>query len=170
MMPKLNIDSLYLRNFRSYGDYDTELKLSKLGPVLILGEVSTTPGKSNGSGKSTIAEAIIWCLFGRLSAKDRPADHIVNKSVGSNCIVTITTTDGYKITRTRKMDTHNELLITNPDGEDISLSTTKNTQKQLNKMFDLDYYIFTSSVFFAQFGSPFLELSDQKRIRKIDAP
>jgi DNA repair exonuclease SbcCD ATPase subunit len=169
MMAKLNIDKVYLRNFRSYGDYDTELKLDGLGHALILGEVeSNKDNKSNGSGKSTISEAILWCLFGRLSSKDKPADHVVNKTVGHNCMVTITTVDGYRITRTRKMDAHNELLIVDPNGEDISQSTTKQAQVQLNKLFDLDYHIFTSSVFFAQFGMSFLELTDQKRKKTLE--
>lgn len=168
-MAKLNIEKICLRNFRSYGDYDTELKLDNLGHALILGEVTNNKeGKSNGSGKTTIAEAILWCLFGRLSSKDRPADHVVNKTVGHSCMVTITTTEGYRITRTRKMDTHNELLIVDPNGEDISQSTTKQAQAQLNKLFDLDYYIFTSSIFFAQFGMSFLELTDQKRKKTLE--
>jgi len=170
MMAKLNIDKIYIRNFRSYGDYDTELKLDGLGHALILGEVATNDkeNKSNGSGKSSISEAILWCLFGRLSSKDRPADHVVNKKVGHSCMVTITTTDGYRVTRTRKMDAHNELLIVDPNGEDISQATTKQAQIQLNKLFDLDYYIFTSSIFFAQFGMSFLELTDQKRKKTLE--
>ena len=168
-MQRLDIKELKLKNFKSYGDYDTTIEMDGLGPVLILGEIDDDREKSNGSGKTTIADAIIWCLFGRLPSKDRPADNVVNRSVGRDCEVQITTKNGYVIRRTRKSEgRYNDLIIIHPDGTDISDSITKKAQEHLNKLFDLDYDIFTSSVFFTQSGSPFLELTDNKRKKALE--
>lgn len=167
-MAKLQISSVYMRNFRSYGDYDTEVSLDSLGPTLILGEVADNPKKSNGAGKSSIADAIIWSLFGRLPYKQRPASHVVNNTTGKNCEVRLTTKDGHIITRTRNKKGHSDLLITQPDGKDISDSTNINAQQHLNRLFSLDYEVFTASVFFAQFGQPFLELPDVRRKKALE--
>lgn len=167
-MPNLNLSKLLIRNFRSYGDYDTEIDLNGLGPVLIIGEIDNNPKKSNGSGKSSIADAIVWGLFGKLPYKSRPSSHIVNHRTGKNCLVKLTTTDGYQIVRTRNYDNHSDLLIIDPEGEDISDSTNTNAQQHLNRLFNLDYEIFTSNVFFTQFGQPFLELTDQKRKKALE--
>lgn len=167
-MPLLNIKTISLRNFRSFGDYDTTLGLDNLGPVLITGQVDGNENKSNGAGKTSIIDAIIWALFGRLPSKDRPADWVINQEVGKDCSVVLTTLDDYVITRTRNVAGHDDLLIHTPNGEDISDSTSQNAQKHLNRLFNLDYEIFTSSIFFAQFGRPFLELTDLKRKRALE--
>ena len=168
-MAALNLKKIRFRNFRSYGDYDTELGLENLGPVLILGEIGTNPDKSNGAGKSSIADAIVWCLFGRLPYKQRPAGHMAHRGSGGNCVVELTTCDGYIITRTRNhKGGHNDLLIHHPNGQDISDSTNKSAQRHLDRLFDLDYDIFTSGIFFAQFGGTFLELPDQKRRKALE--
>ena len=174
---KLEIRQLRLKNFRSYGNYDTIVHLSNLGPVLILGEITDDEiidseiNSSNGSGKSTLLDAIVWCLFGRLPSSRTPGDwviHNIDEGPSEGCLVEITTIDGYIITRTRGLDGHSDLLIHEPDGTDISDSVNKNAQNHLNKTFSLDYEIFTSGVFFAQSGKPFLELSDQKRKKAME--
>jgi DNA repair protein SbcC/Rad50 len=164
----LSIKHVLIRNFRSFGDYDTIVKLDGLGGTLIVGENVHQPNDPNGAGKTSLLDALIWCLFGRVPTRAKPGDTIVNWVSKQNCIVEIVTTDGYTITRTRGVDGHDDLLIKSPDGKDESLSTNPNTQIHLNKIFNLDYDIFMSSVFFAQFGQPFLELPDQKRKKALE--
>jgi DNA repair exonuclease SbcCD ATPase subunit len=111
---------------------------------------------------SSLAAAILWCLFGRTINKDRPGDGVINWFTGKDCFVQIETVDGYVITRTRKSKGVAELSITK-DGTDQTQSTTENTQKYVIKLFGLDFEIFTSCVFFGQLGKSFLELTDAKR-------
>lgn len=171
-MPKLDLQQLRLKNFRSYGDQEITINLDNLGPVLILGENINDPDSTNGVGKSSISDAIIWCLFGRLPgmqpAQISPGDHIINRNTGKNCLVEITTKDGYKIIRTRKYDGHSDLLLLDPTGTDISLSTNKSVQQLLNKKYNLDFDIFTTNTFFPQSSRPFLELPDQKRKKALE--
>lgn len=168
----LAIKELFVRNFKSFGDYDTTIKLDGVGPVLIVGEIPIEGesgfADSNGSGKTTLIDALIWCLFGRLPNKAAPGDHIVNWETGKNCIVKIVTKDGYIIQRTRKLEGHNDLTIHTPEGNDITDSVNQNAQQHLNKLFNLDYDIFMSSVFFTQKGKPFLEQSDNKRKKALE--
>jgi DNA repair exonuclease SbcCD ATPase subunit len=163
----LNLKTLTIRNFRSYGDYDTVVNLYGLGPVFIMGLIEGT-NLSCGAGKSSIADAITWVLFGRLPSKDKPADNVINHFTGCNCVVKIETIEGYTITRTRGVNGHNDLFIHHPNGTDVSDSTNQNAQQHLNKLFGLDYEIFSASVFFAQFGKPFLELPDTKRKKMLE--
>lgn len=158
----ISIKTLEFRNFMSYGDYPTKLSVDAIGPALICGW-DADKQRSNGAGKTTPGEAILWCLFGRISAYAQPGDNIVNWQVGKDCYVEITTTDGYKIRRTRKMSGHYDLLIYKPDGTDISSSTNPNAQKELQELLGIDYGKFCSSIMFSQFGNSLLELSEQRR-------
>lgn len=167
-MQLLDIKQVRWMNFRSYGPYWTTLVVDGLGPALIVGTNEDDPRKSNGVGKTTIVDVILWVLFGRVPTRNKPGDIIVNYDAGQDCIGELTTCNGYIITRTRKVDGHDDLLIHNPNGDDVSSSTNQNAQQYLNKLFDLDYDIFTSSIFFGQFGKPFLELPDLKRKKALE--
>lgn len=162
MATPLKISKLAWANFMSYGDYETELELSSLGPTLIVGQKEGRKDESNGVGKTTITTAIIWCLFGRLPRKAAPGDKVINWGAKGDCYVRITTTDGWIITRTRGINGHDDLLV-HKDGEDVTLSTNKAAQVLLKKLFNLDYDIFVASMFFGQRTEPFLVMSDQKR-------
>jgi DNA repair exonuclease SbcCD ATPase subunit len=165
----LDIESIELRNFLSYGDYVTKIKVSKQGPTLVLGKVENDEetNSSNGAGKSSLLTAFIWGLFGRTITNSNPGDKVVNFFVGSTCYVKIKTSDGWEIVRTRDCNGHSELVLLK-DGDDETKSTNTNAQKKLNELFGLDYEIFTSSIFCGQFGKPFLEMAPVKRKEAIE--
>ena len=165
----LDIESIELRNFLSYGDYITKLKVSKQGPTLVLGKIEDDEDStsSNGAGKSSLLTAFIWCLFGRTIINANPGDKVINFFVGSTCYVKIKTSDGWEIIRTRDCNSHSELVLLK-DGDDETKSTNTNAQKKLNELFGLDYEIFTSSIFCGQFGKPFLEMVSVKRKEAIE--
>jgi len=158
----LKIKNLEWANFLSYGDYTTTIDLQSLGPTLIIGQRDGVPDLKNGTGKSSICMAIIWCLFGRIPLKASPGDKVINWNTKQACYVRITTTDGWIITRTRQMNNHDDLLISK-DGIDVTISTNSNAQQYLNNLFGLDFEIFSASMFLGQNAQSFLELSDQKR-------
>ena len=156
------IEKVVIRNFMSFGDYVTELPIGSMGPTLIVGCLNDDQKKSNGVGKTTITNAVLWCLFGRLFDLRQPGDTIINRQSGSNCLVRIITRDGWTITRTRKMEGSDDLLVYF-GSDDKTRSTNVEAQKFIIKHFGLDYDIFVSSVFFGQFSKPFLEMADQQR-------
>lgn len=60
----------------------------------------------NGSGKSTIIEAIVWCQHGKNIREDMAVDDVVNDKRGKNCRVIIHYRNGYSIERFRKFKGH----------------------------------------------------------------
>ena len=61
----MQFSELTIRNFLSFGDKEQTLKLDGRGLVLIQGENLDDPSaRDNGSGKSSIVEALLWCLYG----------------------------------------------------------------------------------------------------------
>jgi DNA repair exonuclease SbcCD ATPase subunit len=167
----LEIQNISWRNFMSYGEEISSLDLSELGQVLITGEIEdeTQDGlkKSNGSGKSTIPNVILWALFGRTMHSANPGDAVINHFVGKECWVKLTLKNGDSITRTRGTKGHNELLYTK-NGEEYTLSTSKNLQQLLNKDLQLDWELFTSSAFFTQYSKSWLEMADNNRKKALE--
>lgn len=180
----LELKNVAWQNFMSYGDYETSLPLDQLGQCLITGEVLDTDksiydtsnnlqiAKSNGAGKSTIVNVIQWVLFGRTMHSGNPGDKVVNFFTGKDCRATLEFKNGDFITRTRKSGGHNELHFVK-DGNELhltsdTLSTSKNQQKQLNREFGLDWELFCGSVFFNQYGKPWMEMADPTRKKAIE--
>lgn len=178
----LELKSVSWQNFLSYGDYPTTIELDKLGQCLIIGEViddglnsNNDPGqirRSNGAGKSTIPSVIQWVLFGRTMHSRTPGNNVVNWFSGKDCWGKITFKNGDSITRTRNTEGKNELLISK-DGDETrftsdTLSTLTNQQAQLNRIFNLDWEIFCGSVFFNQYGKPWMEMADATRKKAIE--
>lgn len=170
----IEIDQVELTNFLSYGNYITKIELSKLGQCLITGEIIddsgvSARGRSNGSGKSTITNAILWCLFGRTMHSANPGDKVINWQTGKDCVVSVKLKNGDVITRTRKTKDHDELIVEH-GGEQIlsTLSTSTSQQQALNKLYGLDWEIFCGSSFFTQYNKPWLEMQDQQRKNAIE--
>jgi len=185
----LELESVSFKNFMSYGDYLTTIELSDLSQCLIVGEVAGEEDsqelydtqefvedksriKSNGAGKSCIPNAIMWCLFGKTMHSANPGDKVINFYTGKDCSVTIKFKSGDTITRTRNTDGKNELIYVKDGDENKfnadTLSTIKNQQAQLNKIFNLDWDLFCGSAFFTQYGKPWLEMADQSRKKAIE--
>ena len=64
----MELQFLRLKNFRSHADSPLDFK--KFNVCVILGCRGNNFDSSNGSGKSSIFEAVTWCLFGNTSEKD----------------------------------------------------------------------------------------------------
>lgn len=178
----LELKSVEWSNFMSYGDYDNYLELDTLGQCLITGEVlgeeksafnesgSSDIKKSNGAGKSTIPNVILWTLFGRTMHSANPGDKVINWFTGKDCKAKITFKNGDFILRTRNTEGHNELSYVK-DGEEFAasvLSTSKNQQAELNKAFNLDWELLCGSMFFNQYSKPWMEMADQTRKKAIE--
>lgn len=175
----LELKSVSWQNFLSYGDYPTTIELDQLGQCLIVGEIEDEEDKnpenikkSNGAGKSTIPNVIQWALFGRTMHSRSPGDNIINWFTGKNCWAKVTFKNGDSITRTRNTEGKNELIYSK-DGDESrfitdTLSTAQNQQQQLNKIFNLDWEIFCGSVFFNQYGKPWMEMADVTRKKTIE--
>ena len=131
---KLNFKNIKIENFLSIGN--AEINLMDNGYTFVKGinENNSDNAISNGSGKSTIFEAISWVLTGetiRGSSKD-----IVNIYTDGGALVEINLTvnnDEYKIIRTKDHKEYKTNLKIFINGEDKSGKGIRDTQKLLNE-------------------------------------
>lgn len=152
---KLNLKNIKIHNFLSLGD--AEVKLSNMGYTLISG-INNNPkdnAKSNGSGKSSIAEAIIWALTGETF---RGVKNIVNMfSEGGAYVELNFSIDGinYKIVRYKEYEKFGNTIKFYVNGEDKSGKGIKDTNEIVSQYLpDLTTQLIGSIIILGQ-GLPF---------------
>lgn len=129
----IQFESIKLTNFLSLGSVQVDLR--ERGFVLVEGvnKCSLDNAKSNGAGKSSIFEGIVWVLTGDTS---RGVKDVVNKAVGkSTCGELDFTIDGnkYKIIRYRDDLTYGNSLKVYFNGEDVSGKGVRDSSKILEQ-------------------------------------
>ncbi|MFA5766396.1 MAG: hypothetical protein WC919_00545 [Candidatus Paceibacterota bacterium] len=169
----IDLDSVSIENFISWGPYNTTLKLAGMEQCFIVGNVldrADTYGKSNGSGKSSMMQAILWCLSGKTVYNQNPGDRILNWFSSGNAKVGLRFKNGDELTRIRTRQGDTELLFRRGTQEIINctLSTTGNQQRLLDKELKFDYGLFCGSVFFSQYRQPWLAMQDQARRQSFE--
>ena len=104
---------------------------------------------SNGSGKSTIIEAIVWCQFGRCIRKGLSVGDVVNDVTGQNCMVSLSFSNGYTITRYRKHKIHGNRIIVSLNGVEqpqFEHGEARASQAALDELLGIDYEEFIKAV------------------------
>ena len=101
----MRIQSLSITHFMAIGHVES-LPLNDKGLVLIQGEnLDDTSQKSNGAGKSSIADALCWALYGE-TARQESGDAVINRTAGKGTEVRLELLDEtgarYRIRRYRK--------------------------------------------------------------------
>lgn len=127
-----------IENFKSIGPNPITVDLSENKNCLLLGK--------NGSGKTSIFEGIVWCIYGVTKLK---ADNVVNKISGENTKVELEFSEknhDYVITRYRKHKTHKNNVYVFEDGNNISLKNQVDTQELIQKIIGIDSRAFMSSI------------------------
>jgi DNA repair exonuclease SbcCD ATPase subunit len=148
-MKFVNID---IQNFMAIGK--SSLSLDKRGLLLVQGEnKDDTSQNSNGAGKSSIVDALCWCLYGQ-TARDETGDTVINRKAGKNCKVTVTLNDDgdeYTVTRHRKFTKKKNVLELVKNGtDDLTQGTDKLTQERVEQILGCSYDVFRSSVYAGQ--------------------
>lgn len=141
-------------------------------------EVSSSGHEPNFSANdiithnSSIANTILWVLFGRTMHSANPGDRVINWSTGKDCWAQLKFKNGDSITRTRNTSGVNELSYVRLGDEHQSiadsLATLKHQQAELNRRFQLDWELLCGSAFFTQYNRPWLEMADQVRKKAIE--
>lgn len=165
----LNID-----NFLSLEK--AEIQLADRGLVLIQGvNEDNTSALSNGSGKSSVADALCWCLYG-VTARGVSGDAVVNRSAGKNTYVGVSIVDGpdeYRIARYRKHKTYkNALAVIKVDpvtsvATDLSKGTDKLTQELVDQIVGSSYEVFRAAVYAGQEAMPDLPAMTDKQLKLL---
>jgi DNA repair exonuclease SbcCD ATPase subunit len=167
-MPTLTFEELIIRNFLSYGNVPTTIKLNNSGIVLIAG--------TNGVGKSSIIRALMYCLYDdSLSANTTTVDELINNINEQDMIVSCSFyklhCGYYKVSRARKMKGHSPSnfvkLYHNPttnifdDVNEITLDSNKNTDKLIIDILGKDCEMFIRTAVISTASTAFLSLPVQ---------
>lgn len=158
----LCFDEVGMRNFISYGNNDTVISLHNPGTTLITGEDRDSgTGSSNGAGKSTILNAIVYALFDRPLSKDIKLDELINNVNKKNMEVYVKFHKGgnhYKIVRQRKGRDGNTVQLWIND-ELKTLDSIDQTNKFIaEKIIGFSYDVFVRIVVFSANHEPFFSL------------
>lgn len=132
---------------------------------------------SNGAGKSSLVDAICWCLYG-ITARDVKGDSVVNLGAKKNCMVSLTVSNGsarYRITRYRKHATGKNSLVVEDCTEeagkgeptDLSRGTDAETQKVVEKILGASREVFMSSVYCGQEAMPDLPRMKDRELKTL---
>lgn len=161
----LNLKELTMRNFLSVGNVTQTVNLLNPGITVIMGENRDVGGSSsrNGVGKTTMAQALSFVLFGTALTNIKK-DNLINKTNQKGMIVSLTfERDGkkYRIERGRKPNLLkwyvDEQSITSPD-KDEAQGESKWTQMEIERVLGFNHEIFQNIVVLSTEIIPFLKL------------
>jgi DNA repair exonuclease SbcCD ATPase subunit len=170
------IKNLTVKNFMSVGnqtqavDFDKQFLTLVLGSNLDLGGDDT--GSRNGTGKTTIINALSYALYGQALTNIRK-ENLINKINGKNMLVTVEFEKGnstYRIERGRKPNLLrlfvNETQLKTEDSEDESQGDSRETQKSIDDLLEMSHTMFKHLVALNTYTEPFLNMkaADQREV------
>ncbi|CAG9229162.1 Putative exonuclease [Burkholderia vietnamiensis] len=176
------MDFLKLRavNFLTLGDTG-DMALKDRGLIAIMGEnLDDSSAKSNGSGKSSIADALCWALFGT-TARGESGDAVINEKAKKGTYAAVVVQDGetvYEIRRHRKdkqFKNGTTITVWNPAenyfnngaGERIEKGTEKEIQAQINEIVGCTYEVFKAAIYAGQEDMPDLPKMTDKPLKML---
>lgn len=169
----IRIKDLTVKNFMSVGNATQAVDFGKEQLTLVLGENldqgGDDSGSRNGTGKTTIVNALSYALFGNALTNIKK-DNLINKINGKNMLVTVEfEKDGisYRIERGRKpnvlkfyIDSHEQEVADDGQGD------SRETQKDIDELLGMSHDMFKHIVALNTYTEPFLSMKagDQRVI------
>ena len=171
----IKIKTLTVQNFMSVGNQTQAIDFDKGHLTLVLGENldlgGDDGGARNGTGKTTIVNGLSYAIYGSALTNIKK-DNLINKINSKNMLVTCTFEKNgveYHIERGRKP---NLLKLTvngheqTPEDADESQGDSRETQKEIEKLFGMSHDMFKHLVALNTYTEPFLSMrsNDQRSI------
>ena len=159
------VKDLTVKNFMSVGNATQAIRFNRKDLTLVLGQNldlgGDDTGARNGTGKTTIINALSYALYGEALTKIRK-ENLINKTNGKNMMVTIEfEKDGvdYKIERGRKPNTL-KFFVGNIEQEikDEAQGDSRETQGAIENMLGMSHDMFKHIVALNTYTEPFLSL------------
>ena len=171
------IKTLTVKNFMSVGnstqavDFDKNLLTLVLGENLDLG--GDDAGSRNGTGKTTIINALSYGLYGEALTKIRK-ENLINKTNGKDMLVTVEFEKegrSYRIETGRKKNILkfyiNDIDKT-ADDVDESQGDSRKTQEEIERLLNMSHTMFKHLVALNTYTEPFLSLSNNAQREIIE--
>ena len=171
----IKIKELTVKNFMSVGNQTQAVNFTREHLTLVLGENldqgGDDSGSRNGTGKTTIVNALSYALYGQALTNIKK-DNLINKINNKNMLVTLSfEKDGnkYKIERGRKPTVMkfyiNDQELSSEEADD-SQGDMRETQKDIAELLGLSHDMFRHIVALNTYTEPFLSLkaNEQREI------
>jgi len=158
----LTVKTLTVKNFLSVGNQTQAINFGGKNLVLVLGENvdlgGDDAGARNGTGKTTIINAISYALFGDALTQIRK-DNLVNKTNNKDMLVSITfekNNTTYTIERGRKPQRLKFYINDVEQDSNEAQGENRETQAEINKLIGMTHAMFKNIIALNTYTQPFL--------------
>jgi DNA repair exonuclease SbcCD ATPase subunit len=167
----IQIKNLTVKKFMSVGAATQGIDFDRNDLTLVLGENLDLggDGSRNGTGKTTIINALSYALYGQALSNIRK-DNLVNKTNGKNMLVSLdfsVNSQEYRIERGRKPNVL-RFYINNEHkaAEDEAQGDSRETQDAIERVMNMSHDMFKHVLALNTYTEPFLSLkaNDQRTI------
>ena len=166
----ITIKDLTVKNFMSVGNVTQAVRFTNNGLTLVLGNNVDLggDGSRNGTGKTTIINALSYAIYGNALTNIRK-DNLINKTNGKSMLVTLDfVKDGtqYRIERGRRPNLLKYYVNDRNVDEDEAQGENRQTQSDIEKLFGMSHDMFKHIVALNTYTEPFLSMraNDQRAI------
>jgi len=170
------LKSLTVKNFMSVGNQTQAVDFDKENLTLVLGSNQDLggddTGSRNGTGKTTIVNALSYSLYGQALTNIKK-ENLINKTNGKNMLVTVEfekNNTRYRIERGRKPNVLklyvNDNQLKTEESEDDSQGDSRETQRAIELMLEMSHTMFKHLVALNTYTEPFLSMkaADQREV------
>jgi len=167
----IQIRNLTVKNFMSVGNATQGIDFDRKDLTLVLGENLDLggDGSRNGTGKTTIINALSYALYGQALSNIRK-DNLVNKTNGKNMLVSLdfaVNGQEYRIERGRKPNVlrfyvNNEAQVATDEAQGDSRETQDAVERVMNMSHDMFKHVLALNTYTEPFLS--LKANDQRNI------
>ena len=169
----IKIKDLTVKNFMSVGNQTQAVDFNKEQLTLVLGENldqgGDDAGSRNGTGKTTIINALSYALYG-VALTNIKRNNLINKTNGKGMLVTLHfEKDGidYRIERGRSPNVL-KFFVNDQEQEldDLSQGDSRKTQESISELLNMSHDMFKHVVALNTYSEPFLSMkqNDQRAI------
>ena len=168
----LKIKNVTARNFMSVGNSTQAVNFDNCQLTLVLGHNLDMggDGSRNGTGKTTIINALSYALYGEALTNIR-RDNLINKTNGKNMMTTVDFSVGdteYRIERGRRPNTLKFLVNGQEEADQEQQGDSRETQKEIEKIIGFPHNMFKHLVALNTYSEPFLSMKNNDQRDMIE--
>ena len=175
----VKVKNITVKNFLSVGNQTQAVDFDKEHLTLVLGENldlgGDDSGSRNGTGKTTIINALSYALYGSALTNIRK-ENLINKTNGKAMLVTVefeVSGQNYRIERGRKPNllrlyVNNEEQKTDELQEDDAQGDSRETQKHVERLLGMSHTMFKHLVALNTYTEPFLAMKPTEQREVIE--
>ena len=170
------LKNITVKNFLSVGNQTQAVDFDKDQLTLVLGENldlgGDDSGSRNGTGKTTIVNALSYSLYGQALTNIKK-ENLINKTNGKGMLVTVEfekNNNLYRIERGRKPNVMrlfvNDTQQKSSNDDDESQGDSRETQKYIDNLLEMSHTMFKHLVALNTYTEPFLSMraADQREV------